>query len=65
MLMKDLKERNPNAVFKDVEGLGISADAKEAAMMAFFANELVAGEGFSIPGATEEKIHLGKISLPG
>ncbi|WP_421774192.1 anhydro-N-acetylmuramic acid kinase [Gracilimonas sp.] len=64
-LIKDLKERNPNATFKDFEKLGISADAKEAAMMAFFANELVAGEGFAIPGVTEEKIHLGKISLPG
>ncbi|MCP9292063.1 anhydro-N-acetylmuramic acid kinase [Gracilimonas sediminicola] len=64
-LMNDLKERNPNATYKDIEDLGISADAKEAAMMAFFANELVTGEGFSIPGVTEEKIHLGKISLPG
>ncbi len=64
-LMKDLKERNPNAEFKNFEELGISADAKESAMMAFFANELVAGEGFSIPGVKEEKVHLGKISLPG
>ncbi|MGN8224212.1 anhydro-N-acetylmuramic acid kinase [Gracilimonas sp. BCB1] len=64
-LLKDLKKRNLKAEFKDFEELGISADAKEAAMMAFFANELVAGEGFAIPGVTEEKIHLGKISLPG
>ncbi|MEQ8524497.1 anhydro-N-acetylmuramic acid kinase [Gracilimonas sp.] len=63
-LMQDLKDRNPHAEFKDFEELGISADAKEAAMMAFFANELVAGEGFKIPGVTKEKIHFGKISLP-
>lgn len=64
-LLNDLKERNPNATFKDFGELGISADAKEAAMMAFFANELMAGEGFAITGVTEEKVHLGKISLPG
>lgn len=64
-LMKDLRDRNPQAEFKNFEELGISADAKEAVMMAFFANELVAGEGFLIPGVTAEKVHLGKISLPG
>lgn len=63
-LMKDLEERNPNGVFRSFEELGISADAKEAVMMAYFANELVAGEGFSISGVTKENIHLGKISLP-
>ena len=63
-LMDDLKERNSGAAFRDFEELGMSADAKEAVMMAFFANELVAGEGFSIPGVTDEKIHLGKICLP-
>lgn len=64
-LMGDLKTRIPHADIKPFQQLGIHPDAKEAAMMAFFANELVAGEGFSIPGVTEEKVHLGKISLPG
>lgn len=64
-LMDDLQKRISQAEFRSFDELGIPADAKEAAMMAFFANELVAGEGFSIPGVTEEKIHLGKISLPG
>lgn len=64
-LMDDLRKRIPQADFRSFEELGIPADAKEAAMMAFFGNELVAGEGFSIPGVTEEKVHLGKISLPG
>jgi anhydro-N-acetylmuramic acid kinase len=63
-MMKDLKERNSNISFKNFDELGIPSDAKEAAMMAFFGNELVAGEGFSIPGVTKEKIHLGKISFP-
>lgn len=64
-LMNDLNDRMPHATFRSFEDLGIHPDAKEAAMMAFFANELVAGEGFPIPGVTEEKVHLGKISLPG
>lgn len=63
-LMDDLRERISQAEFKSFKELGVPANAKEAAMMAFFANELVAGEGFSIPGVTEDKVHLGKISLP-
>jgi anhydro-N-acetylmuramic acid kinase len=64
-LINDLRNRNPNVEFINFEKLGISPDAKEASMMAFFANELVAGEGFNIIGVMEEKVHLGKISLPG
>ncbi|MDZ7756359.1 anhydro-N-acetylmuramic acid kinase [Rhodohalobacter sp.] len=63
-MMKELEERIPQGEFKDFEELGIPADAKEAAMMSFFANDLVSGDGFSIPGVTEEKVHFGKISLP-
>jgi anhydro-N-acetylmuramic acid kinase len=64
-LMNDLNDRIPQANFKQFIELGMHPDAKEAAMMAFFANELVAGEGFLIPSVTKEKVHLGKISLPG
>ncbi|MDZ7756356.1 hypothetical protein [Rhodohalobacter sp.] len=64
-LMSELKERISQGEFKDFEELGIPADAKEVAMMSFFANDLVSGEGFSIPRVTEEKVHFGKISLPG
>lgn len=64
-LMGEIRERIPKAEFRDFDELGIPADAKEAAMMAFFANDLVAGEGFAIPGVTKEKVHFGKISLPG
>lgn len=63
-LMKDLEDRNSNVSFRKFDELGIPSDAKEAVMMTFFANELVAGEGFPIPGVIEEKIHLGKICLP-
>jgi anhydro-N-acetylmuramic acid kinase len=63
--MGDLKTRISQGDFKSFEQLGIDPDAKEAAMMAFFSDELIAGDGFSIPGVTEEKVHLGKISLPG
>ncbi len=63
-ILEDLRIRNSRGSFDAFEKLGMSADAKEAAMMAFFANELVAGEGFIIPGVTTEKVHLGKISLP-
>ncbi|MTI86419.1 MAG: anhydro-N-acetylmuramic acid kinase [Balneolaceae bacterium] len=62
-VMEDLKKRIPQATFKDPEELGISSDAKEAAMMAFFANEFVAGNGFRIPGISESKIQLGKLSF--
>jgi anhydro-N-acetylmuramic acid kinase len=64
-LMGGLEKRNKQADFMTLEDLGIPPDAKEAAMMAFFANELVVGEGSVISGVTEEKMHFGKISLPG
>lgn len=64
-LMADLKSRVKNAEFKSFDELGLNADSKEAIMMAFYANELVAGKGFPIPDVTEENVHLGKISLPG
>ncbi|MEX0610143.1 MAG: anhydro-N-acetylmuramic acid kinase [Balneolaceae bacterium] len=63
-LMNGLKSRMPNAEFKEFEELGVSPDAKESAIMALFANECLAGEGFLIPGTEKRKVHLGKISLP-
>jgi anhydro-N-acetylmuramic acid kinase len=63
-LMNELKERLTMGEFKNFDALGLPPDAKEAAMMAFFANDLVAGKGFIIPGITEQNIHFGKISLP-
>jgi len=63
-LMNELKERLTKGEFKNFDELGLPPDAKEAAMMAFFANDLVAGKGFIIPGITEQNIHFGRISLP-
>ncbi|GAB5409378.1 MAG: anhydro-N-acetylmuramic acid kinase AnmK [Balneolaceae bacterium] len=60
-IMNGLKENLPNADCKDFDKLGIPADAKEAALMAFLANSLVIGEGFIVNG---EDVTLGKISLP-
>lgn len=63
-LLKELRERLTKGEFKNFDELGIHPDAKEAAMMAYFANDLVAGKGSVIPGVTDQNIHFGKISLP-
>jgi anhydro-N-acetylmuramic acid kinase len=63
-LMKELRERLTKGEFKNFDELGIPPDAKEAAMMAYFANDLIAGKGSVIPGVTEQNIHFGKFSLP-
>ncbi|WP_103664675.1 anhydro-N-acetylmuramic acid kinase [Gracilimonas amylolytica] len=63
-LLKELRERLTKGEFKNFDELGIPPDAKEAAMMAYFANDLIAGKGSVIPGVTEQNIHFGKISLP-
>ena len=63
-LMKELRERLTKGEFKNFDELGIPPDAKEAAMMAYLANDLVAGKGSVIPGVTDQNIHFGKISLP-
>ena len=52
-IMNGLKERLGNAEFTDFEESGITADSKEAVLMAFLANECVVG------GEWE----LGKVSL--
>ena len=61
VIMKGLKKELTRAIFKEFEDLGMPPDAKEAALMAFLANDLLSGEGFMIEG---EKVHLGKICLP-
>jgi len=43
LIMNGLRERLPNVEFKDFEEFGFSADAKEAVLMAFLANECVVG----------------------
>lgn len=53
IIMEGLKERLKNAEFRDFEELGFSADAKEAVLIAFLANEFLEGG----------KWELGKISF--
>ncbi|MBO6523919.1 MAG: anhydro-N-acetylmuramic acid kinase [Balneolaceae bacterium] len=59
-LMKGLEENLSNAEFRNFEELEISADSKEAALMAFLANSLVIGDQFLVNG---EEVGLGKVSF--
>ncbi len=60
-MMASLAERLPNAQAKNFEELDMHPDAKEAALMAFLADDLFRGNGFEVNG---KQISLGKISLP-
>lgn len=60
VIMNGLKERLPNAEFRDFEELGMPGEAKEAALMAFLGNALVIGKTFQVNG---NEVSLGKVSL--
>lgn len=60
-IMDGLKENLPKATIKNFEELGVSSDAKEAALMAFLANAFVLGNSFLVNG---EEVVLGKVCLP-
>ncbi len=60
VIMGGLKKRLPKAEFRNFDHLGIPADAKEAALMAFLGNALVTGKTFLING---EEVSLGKVSF--
>lgn len=61
VIMKGLRENLTNAKMRPMEELGMRPDEKEAALMAFLANELIDGRRFQVGGCD---IGLGKISLP-
>ena len=61
LLVKNLKELIPFAIFKDTSALGINPDAKEAILFAVLANETVAGD-YTV--FSEKTLSMGKISLP-
>lgn len=61
ILMNGLKENLANADIKNFEELRMSADSKEAALMAFLGNASVIGDQFLV---NEKKVDLGKISFP-
>lgn len=60
-VMKRIEEQLPEVEIKDIEELGISADAKEAVLFAVLGNEMLAGEGFEMK---TKKVNFGKISFP-
>ncbi len=60
-LMNGLRGNLANAEIRNFEELRMSADAKEAALMAFLANALVIGDQFLV---NNKEIDLGKISIP-
>jgi anhydro-N-acetylmuramic acid kinase len=54
-IMQQLQNMCPNALFKNIETLGVHPDAKEAVLFAILANEAVAGS---------PTLSMGKISFP-
>lgn len=65
LLVKQLKERLPNARFYTTEDLQINPDAKEAVLFAVLANETLAGSAVNFGDRTGvPSICMGKICLP-
>jgi anhydro-N-acetylmuramic acid kinase len=60
VIMQGLKDNLANATIRPFEELGMPPDAKEAALMAFLANEFVMGRTFEVNG---KEVSLGKVSL--
>jgi anhydro-N-acetylmuramic acid kinase len=54
-IMQQLQNLCPNAIFKNLETLGVHPDAKEAVLFAILANEAIAGS---------PSLSMGKISFP-
>lgn len=61
-LMKKLQEALPEIPCRQLEVLGVSADAKEAVLFAVLANETLFGEPISFEGLPA--VSLGKLSFP-
>lgn len=59
-LVNGLSSAFPNNEILPFEHFGIHPDAKEAALIAFLADDLLMGNGFEV---NEQKVSLGKISL--
>jgi len=65
-LMKRIEELLPRVEIRDIDEFGITADAKEAVLFAVLANEMLAGNGFTMEtDGKNKKVNFGKISLPG
>lgn len=63
LLMQSIQEQLPNATFKDIAGLNVNPDAKEAVLFAILANETLAG-GSTDFGKGLPNVSIGKISFP-
>ena len=61
VIINRLQEVLTKASVKPFEEFGIHPDAKEAALMAFLANEMLLGNTFDVHG---KRVSLGKVSLP-
>jgi anhydro-N-acetylmuramic acid kinase len=62
-LLEKISELLPDITIKEMDDLGISADAKEAVLFAVLANETVCGSAIEAGGGPA--VMMGKISLPG
>jgi anhydro-N-acetylmuramic acid kinase len=66
VLMEWIQKLIPQVKIKSFDNIGFDPDAKEAALFAVLANEMLSGEGFlmSPNSSNNQKINFGKISLP-
>ncbi len=65
LLMQNIKEALPHAIFKTTQDLNINPDAKEAALFAILANETLAGNNSFNSNRTDvPSVNMGKISFP-
>lgn len=68
LLMRRMKELLPQYPIHNFKKLGVDPDAKEAVIFTVLANEMLAGEGFRMPGQKSthqtERVQFGKISFP-
>lgn len=63
-LMKAIRQALPKYEIHPFGAIGFNPDAKEAAIFAVLANEMLSGGGFNINDKSEHQINLGKISFP-
>jgi anhydro-N-acetylmuramic acid kinase len=62
-LMQGLKHYCPGLIFKNIDDLGVTADAKEGLLFSVLANESLFGEGLYL-AECDKMIRLGKVSFP-
>lgn len=63
-LINWLDELLPKCELKSFSEIGFDPDAKEAALFAVLANEMLSGRGFLMDGQSAKRVQFGKISFP-